>query len=56
MAQWIKNPTSIYEDVCRSQVWLGSRVALAVCRPAAAGLLQPLAWELPYAADAALKS
>ena len=25
------------------------------CRPAAAALIQPLAWELPYAAHAALK-
>ena len=25
------------------------------CRPAAAALIRPLAWELPYAADAALK-
>ena len=26
------------------------------CRPAAAALIQPLAWELPYAVGAALKS
>ena len=26
------------------------------CRPAAAALIAPLAWELPYAASAALKS
>ena len=26
------------------------------CRPAAAALIQPLAWDLPYAAGAALKS
>ena len=26
------------------------------CRPAAAALIQPLAWKLPYAADAALKT
>ena len=26
------------------------------CRPAAAALIQPLAWELPYAIDVALKS
>ena len=25
------------------------------CRPGAAALIQPLAWELPYASDAALK-
>ena len=26
------------------------------CRPAAAALIQPLPWELPYATNAALKS
>ena len=26
------------------------------CRPAAAALIHPLAWELPYASGAALKS
>ena len=26
------------------------------CRPAAVALIQPLAWEFPYAAGAALKS
>ena len=26
------------------------------CRPAAAALIQPLAWELPYAVSAALKN
>ena len=30
-------------------LWLGGR-------PAAAALIQPLAWEFPYAADVALKS
>ena len=34
----------------------GSSVTVAVvCRPAATALIQPLAWELPYAAGAALK-
>ena len=35
---------------------LGSRVAVAVWyRPAATALIQPLAWEPPYAVGAALK-
>ena len=36
-------------------MWLGSHVAVAVVRPAAAARIQPLAWELPYATGAALK-
>ena len=32
-------------------MWLGSHVAVA-----AVALIQPLAWELPHAKDAALKS
>ena len=43
-------------DLCRSQTWLRSGVALLWCRLAAAALIRPLAWEPPYAADAALKS
>ena len=34
---------------------LGSGVAVAGCRLAAAALIGPLAWELPYAVGAALK-
>ena len=33
----------------------GSDPVLLWCRPAAVALIQPLAWELPYAAGAALK-
>ena len=36
-------------------MWLRSRVAMAVVRPAAVALIQPLAWELPYDAGVALK-
>jgi len=36
-------------------MWLGSRVAVAVARPAAAALIRPLAWEPPYAMGAALE-
>ena len=39
LAQWIKDPVWLW-------LW---------CRPAAAALIQPLAWELPNAMSAALK-
>ena len=60
------NLTGIHEDAglipglaqlrCRSQTWLVSGIAVAVCRPATIALIQPLAWELPYASSAALKT
>ena len=40
---------------CRSQTLLGSWVAMAVARPAAVVLIQPLAWELPYATECGSK-
>ena len=40
-AQWVKDPALLW-----LQLW---------CRMAATALIQPLAWELPYAAGVALK-
>ena len=40
LTQWVK-------DLALLRLW---------CRPAATALTQPLAWEPPYAVDAALKS
>ena len=40
---------------CRAQTRLGSRVAVAWCRPAATAPIRPLAWKPLYAAGAALK-
>ena len=36
-------------------MWLGSCLAVAVCRPEATVQIRPLAWEPPYAPDVALK-
>ena len=54
------NPTSIREDAGLTP-GLAQRVKDPVlpwlwCRPAAAALIHPLAWELPYATGLALKT
>ena len=55
MAQQVMNPSSIHEDMDSipglTQVWLGSSFAVAVYRSAAISLIQPLAWEPPYATE-----
>ena len=40
---------------CRLQTWLGSRIAVAVTRLAAAALIQPLTWDFPHALGVILK-
>ena len=57
------NPTSIHEDTSRIAVscGVGHRYGLGLAllwlwrRLAAMALIQPIAWELPYAAGATLK-
>ena len=39
----------------RSQMQVGSGMAVAVCRPVTTALIQPLAWELPCVPGVALK-
>ena len=41
---------------CRLQIWLDLVLPWLWCRPAAAAVIQPLAWELLYATGVALKS
>ena len=56
------NLTSIHEDGSRGLIpgppqWIKNPMLPRLwCRPAATAWFQPLAWELPYAEGAALKS
>ena len=54
LAQWVKDLALPRADIGHK---CGSDLALLWlwCRPAAAVPIQPLAWELPYAAGVALK-
>ena len=51
LAQWVKDCCQLW---CRSQIQLGSGIAVAVVQ-AATALIRPLAWEPPYTVGVALK-
>ena len=54
LAQWVKD-LALPEPWCRLQTRFGSSVAVAWCRTATVAATRSLAWEIPYAAGAALK-
>ena len=55
LAQWM-GIQHCCEPWCRSQLWLGSRIWWLWCRPVAVALTGSLAWELPHAGGASLKT
>ena len=54
LGQWLRIQ-HCHELRCRLQVWLGSGIAVAVHKPAAASLICLLAWEPPCVAGMVLK-
>ena len=55
LTQWVKDPALLQKWWRNSQIRLGSGIAVAWYRPAAAAPIQLIAQELPYAAGMALK-
>ena len=55
LVRWVTGSGIALNWSVRLQMWLGSRLLWLCPRLAATALIQPLAWELPHAAGAALK-
>ena len=56
LVQQVENLWCCREGRCRLQMQLGSGIAAWCCGSADGAPIRPLAWELPYAACAALKN
>ena len=56
LAQWIKDPAFAINCGVGCRHGLDLVLPWLWYRPAAAALIQPLAWEIPYAVGVALKS
>ena len=54
-AQWVKDPTVVVSCGVGHRRSSDSTLLWLWCRLAAAAPIRPLAWELPYAAGAALR-
>ena len=55
LAQWIKEPTLLWAVVLVADPAPDPTLLRLWHRPAAVGLIGPLAWDLPYASGTALK-
>ena len=55
LAQWVKDPALPQAALSVADEAQIQHCCVCGCRPSAAVPIQPLAWELPYAADAAVK-
>ena len=55
LAQWVKDLTLLLNCSVGHRYSLDPQLLWLWCRLAAVAMIQPLAWELPYAVAAALK-
>ena len=55
LAQWVKDPVLLVSCGVGGRCGLDPTLLWLWCRPAATGLIRPLAWDPPHAASAALE-